>query len=60
MESEKKGRFKMKEAIPICTCSFACPSMKDIDFAELSERIRLEISEATYMVLHPRICEKKC
>lgn len=50
----------MKEAIPICTCSFACPSTKDIDFAELSERIRLEISEATYMVLHPRICEKKC
>ena len=48
----------MKEAIPICTCSFACPSMKDIDFAELSERIRLEIPEATYMVLHPRICEK--
>ncbi|MBO8131375.1 MAG: hypothetical protein H0Z29_07650 [Candidatus Marinimicrobia bacterium] len=48
----------MKKAILICTCSFACPSMKDIDFAELSEKIRLEIPEASYMVLHPRICER--
>lgn len=48
----------MKKAILVCTCSFACPSMKDIDFAELSERIRLEIPEASYLALHPRICEQ--
>ena len=47
----------MKKAILICTCSFACPSMKDIDFGELSERIRMELPH-DYMLLHPRICEK--
>ena len=46
----------MKKAILMCTCSFACPSMKDIDFGELSERIRLEIPH-DYMALHPRLCE---
>ncbi|HFE64408.1 MAG TPA: hypothetical protein ENK14_08345 [Caldithrix sp.] len=47
----------MKKAILMCTCSFACPSMKDIDFGELSERIRLELSH-DYMLMHPRLCEE--
>jgi len=47
----------MKKAIMMCTCSFGCPSMKDIDFGELSERIRLELPH-DYMLLHPRICEE--
>ena len=46
----------MKKAIVLCTCSFACPSMEDIDFGELSERIRLEVPH-DYMALHPRLCE---
>ncbi|MDZ7291843.1 MAG: hypothetical protein ONB44_23475 [candidate division KSB1 bacterium] len=46
----------MKKAIIMCTCSFACPSMKDIDFGELAERIRLEVPH-DYMALHPRLCE---
>ena len=46
----------MKKAILMCTCSFACPSMKDIDFKELAERIRLELPH-DYMLLHPRLCE---
>ena len=46
----------MRKAILMCTCSFACPSMKDIDFKELSERIRLELPH-DYMLLHPRLCE---
>ncbi|MDZ7338080.1 MAG: hypothetical protein ONB30_06055 [candidate division KSB1 bacterium] len=46
----------MKKAVLICTCSFACPSMKDISFGELTERIRLELPQ-DYVVLHPRICE---
>ncbi len=45
----------MKKAILMCTCSFACPSMKDIDFAELSERVRLELPH-DYMLMHPRLC----
>lgn len=46
----------MKKAILVCTCSFACPSMKDLNFAELAERIRLELPH-DYMLLHPRLCE---
>lgn len=46
-----------KKAILMCTCSFACPSMKDINFGELSERIRLELPH-DYMLLHPRLCEE--
>ena len=33
----------MKKAILMCTCSFACPSMKDLDLGELAERIRMEL-----------------
>lgn len=47
----------MKKAILICTCSFMCPSMKDINFTELTERIRLELPH-DYMLLHPRLCEE--
>jgi hypothetical protein len=47
----------MKKAILMCTCSFACPSMKDINFGELSERIRMELPHH-YMLLHPRLCEE--
>ena len=47
----------MRKAILMCTCSFACPSMKDINFSELSERIRLEL-ENNFMLLHPRLCEE--
>ena len=47
----------MKKAILMCTCSFACPSMKEINFPELSERIRLELPH-DYMLLHPRLCEE--
>ncbi|MBC7348544.1 MAG: hypothetical protein H5U05_01065 [Candidatus Aminicenantes bacterium] len=46
----------MKKAILLCACSFACPSMKDLNFAELAERIRLELPH-DYMLLHPRLCE---
>lgn len=46
----------MKKAILVCTCSFACPSMKDLNFAELAERVRLELPH-DYMLLHPRLCE---
>lgn len=31
--------------------------MKDINFAELGERIRLEL-EHDYMLMHPRLCEE--
>lgn len=47
----------MKKAIMMCTCSFACPSMKDINFGELAERIRMELPH-DYMLLHPRLCEE--
>lgn len=46
-----------KKTVLMCTCSFACPSMKDIDFGELTERIRLELAH-DYMLLHPRLCEE--
>lgn len=47
----------MKKVILMCTCSFACPSMKEVDFQELSERIRLELPH-DYMLMHPRLCEE--
>jgi len=46
----------MKKAILICACSFACPSMKELDFSELAERVRLELPH-DFMLLHPRLCE---
>lgn len=47
----------MRKAILMCTCSFACPSMKDINFSELGERIRMELPH-DYMLMHPRLCEE--
>ena len=46
-----------KKAILLCSCSFACPSMKDINFSELSERVRIELNH-DYMLIHPRLCEE--
>lgn len=57
MNNEVKSTQHAKKAILMCTCSFACPSMKDINFGELSERIRLELPH-DYMLLHPRLCEE--
>ena len=47
----------MKKSILICACSFACPSMKDINMGDLAERIRLELPH-DFMLLHPRLCEE--
>lgn len=50
---------KQKLALLICTCSGACPSMANIDFWTLSERIRLELGDKIeFMALHPRLCEE--
>lgn len=57
MDENIKSNGTPKKAILMCTCSFACPSMKDINFGDLSERIRLEIPH-DYMILHPRLCEE--
>ena len=46
----------MKKVILMCTCSFACPSMKDLDIPQLAERIRMELPH-DYMLLHARLCE---
>ncbi len=45
------------KAILICACSGMCPSMKEINFWDLSERIRLELPHK-YLIIHPRICEE--
>lgn len=47
----------MKKAVLMCTCSFACPSMKDLNIPELSERVRMEL-EHDFMLLHGRLCEE--
>lgn len=47
----------MKKAVLMCTCSFACPSMKDLNIPELAERIRMEIPH-DYMLMHTRLCEE--
>jgi hypothetical protein len=36
----------------------ACPSMKEIDWPTLTERIRFEIPDKQFMALHPRLCEE--
>ncbi len=45
-----------KKAVLMCTCSFSCPSMKDLSIPELAERIRMELPH-DYMLMHPRLCE---
>jgi len=47
----------MKKAVLMCTCSFACPSMKDLSIPELAERVRMEVPH-DYMLLHTRLCEE--
>lgn len=47
----------MRKAILMCTCSFSCPNMKDINFPELGERIRMELPH-DFMLMHPRLCEE--
>lgn len=46
----------MKKAILICACSYASPSMKNLNFADLTERVRLELPH-NYLLIHPRLCE---
>ena len=56
MSIENDGR---KLSTLICTCSGSCPSMANIDFWKLSERIRLELGDKLeFMALHPRLCEE--
>ncbi|MDZ7795271.1 MAG: hypothetical protein U5P10_16745 [Spirochaetia bacterium] len=45
-----------KKTILMCTCSFACPSMKDLNIPELAERVRMELPH-DYMLMHTRLCE---
>jgi hypothetical protein len=48
-----------KKALLFCTCSGACPSMTQIDFWALAERVRIELGEQIeFMALHPRLCEE--
>ncbi len=48
-----------KKALLMCSCSGACPSMGNIDFWTLAERVRLELGEKVEcMALHPRLCEE--
>jgi len=48
-----------KKAVLFCTCSGACPSMANIDFWALAERVRIELGdEIEFMALHPRLCEE--
>ncbi len=57
MNPENTANNRAK-AVLVCMCSMACPSMKDIDWPTLMERIRLEIPEKQFMALHPRLCEE--
>lgn len=56
MDTEVRSNQPAKKAILMCTCSFACPSMKDLNIPELAERVRMEIPH-DYMLLHSRLCE---
>jgi len=50
-----KKEHIMKKQILVCTCSFACPGMKWIDFSEIIERIQPE-AEREFMLYHLRLC----
>ena len=51
--------MKMKKAILFCSCSGSCPSMANIDFWALLERIRIEMGDKIeFLALHPRLCEE--
>lgn len=45
-----------EKAILFCSCSGACPSMEEIDFWELAEKLRFEFPD-NFMAFHPRLCE---
>ncbi len=48
-----------RKAVLFCTCSGICPSMTQIDFWALAERVRLELGDQIeFMALHPRLCEE--
>lgn len=48
-----------KIAVLFCACSGVCPSMAQVDFWELTERVRLELGDRIeFMALHPRLCEE--
>lgn len=48
-----------RKALLFCTCSGACPSMANIDFWALAERLRIELGDRIeFMALHPRLCEE--
>jgi heterodisulfide reductase subunit A-like polyferredoxin len=48
-----------KKGVLFCSCSGSYPSMKDVDFWALAERVRLEEGEKIeFMALHPRLCEE--
>jgi len=48
-----------KKAVLFCSCSGACPSMANIDFWSLVERIRLDFGDKVeFLALHPRLCEE--
>lgn len=50
---------EQRKAILFCTCSGACPSMANIDFWALAERVRLEFGDRIeFIALHPRLCEE--
>lgn len=50
---------RRKVAVLFCTCSGACPSMENIDFWALAERVRLELGDRIeFIALHPRLCEE--
>ena len=51
-----------KKAVIFCTCSGASPSMTQIDFRTLSQRVRLELGDQIeFMALHPQrfVCAKE-
>ncbi len=48
-----------RNAVLVCSCSGACPSMSKIDFWGLAERVRLELGEKIdFIAMHPRLCEE--
>lgn len=56
METQTKPE---KLAALICSCSGSCPSMEEIDFWALADRIRFEAADQLeFIALHPRLCEE--
>lgn len=54
-----RNQENKRQAVLICSCSGACPSMSKIDFWTLAEQIRLELDDSIeFLALHPRLCEE--